>query len=104
MESGEWKEESGEWKEESREWKEEEYYEHMINKLYPPRNMAEKKEEPEFVVAAAPEPEPAKVDEKVEDAIEEKTEVTAPVVRKEEKPSTLSRMKNWLNRMISEED
>ena len=66
--------------------------------------MAEKKEEPEFVAAAAPEPEPAKVDEKVEDAIEEKREVTAPVVRKEEKPSTLSRMRNWLNRMISEED
>ena len=81
----------------------------MINKLYPPRKITgkdEKNTEPEFIVAAAPEPEPAEEGTKQEHTEEENvtTGTTAQKVRTEEKPSTLTRMKNWLNRIISEEE
>ena len=87
----------------------EEHYERMINKLYPPRKITgkdEKNTEPEFIVAAAPEPEPAEEGTKQEHTEEENvtTGTTAQKVRTEEKPSTLTRMKNWLNRIISEEE
>ena len=85
----------------------EEHYERMINKLYPPRKITGKAEmDPEFIVAAAPEPEPAEEGTKQEHTEEENvtTGTTAQKVRTEEKPSTLTRMKNWLNRIISEEE
>ena len=87
----------------------EEHYERMINKLYPPRKITgkdKKNTEPEFIVAAAPEPEPAEEGTKQEHTEEENvtTDTTAQKVRTEEKPSTLTRMKNWLNRIISEEE
>ena len=88
---------------------EEEHYERMINRLYPPRRISEKvekKEEPEFVVAAAPEPEPAEDSTKPEYSEEEDVAkaTTTKTARTEEKPSTLTRMRNWLNKIISEEE